>query len=177
MNLAVLTLMAAIIVINPPRPPAQSGGGGGGAEETFVTNVTGGSNGAVPTAGAYRGYKFTVGGANITVTQLAAYFVSGTYADVTVKLKNASCTELASVVVPIAGSTVNAFNWATLGTPVTLQAGQTYHLMQSVEGYNEFLLSPTYTTTAAASITDFSDETCSNVQAYNAAVNFKYTTP
>lgn len=147
--------------------------GAGGGSTDFVSSISGGEDATLETG--YRGYKIVVGASNINVTQLGCYFTSGTYADVTVKLKDSSCVELASSVVPISGSTANAFNWAPeLGSPVTLTAGGTYYITQNVGGFNGFKRNATYTTTAAASITDSADENCTNEAVITVAVNFRY---
>jgi hypothetical protein len=153
--------------------PAAAGGASY-TTNTWMSSVTGGSESAI--ASGTNGVKITIGASDIVLTDLGSYFTDGTYANMTVILADSSCARLATAVVSISGASVNAFNWVTLATPVTLTAGQTYSILQDVSGFNEFLFNGSWTIDSAASIVSGSFNTCSD-PGYKAVVNFKYYVP
>jgi RHS repeat-associated protein len=77
------------------------------------------------------GFRFTVGGTALTVTELGRWVVSGNSGNHVVKLFNADGTAVAggSVTVSTAGKPAGQFTYATLGSPVTLARWTTYALM------------------------------------------------
>ncbi|HLG95335.1 MAG TPA: LamG-like jellyroll fold domain-containing protein [Bryobacteraceae bacterium] len=79
------------------------------------------------------GTTFTVGGAPLSVTSLGRVCASGNAASHTVKIVHgtANGTDLAgaSTAVTMAGCTPGQFVYASLASPVTLQAGTSYHLV------------------------------------------------
>jgi hypothetical protein len=141
---------------------------------TWMSSVTGGSESSV--ASITNGVSITVGASDIVVTDLGTYFTDGTYADVAMFVANSSCARIASGVVLVAGSTVNAFNWVRLASPVTLTSGQTYHILRESGGFNEFLFNGTWTIDSAASVNGGSYDLCAD-PGYRTVVNFKYYEP
>jgi hypothetical protein len=149
-------------------------GGASYTTNTWVSGVTGGSESSVATI--TNGVSITIGASDIVVTDLGAYFTDGTYANVTMVVANSSCARIASGVIPVDGSTVNAFNWVRLGSTVTLTAGQTYHLMRDSSNFNEFLFNGTWTTDSSASVNRGTYDLCAD-PGYRTVVNFKYYVP
>ncbi len=77
------------------------------------------------------GFRFAVGGAPITVTQLGRWVVSGNSGSHTVKLVDSGGNDVpdGSVTVNTSGAAAGQFAYATLATAVTLSPGATYVLM------------------------------------------------
>jgi len=77
------------------------------------------------------GFRFAVGGAPITVTQLGRWVVSGNSGSHTVKLVDSGGNDVpgGSVTVNTSGAAAGQFAYATLATAVTLAPGATYVLM------------------------------------------------
>lgn len=154
----------------------NSAGGASPTTNTWVTSVTGGFASA-PGGDTESGFKITVGASDIVVTDLGVYFETGTYADVLVKLRNSSCTVLASATVADGGGSIAELRWApTLGTAITLTAGQVYYITRDHTGFNEILQGASYTTTSAATLNSGANESCAD-PSYTAGVNFKYYVP
>jgi hypothetical protein len=173
-----LSALAAVPLANPFGPimsGSVSGGGGGGPASTWITAVSGG--GGINAPSGEKGLKFTVG-SNISVTELGFYNTSGTYAAFTVRIRNSSCAQLASVVVP--AGTPGTFSFAALGSPLPLTAATVYYItVEYTSAFNETYGNGTYTL-GIGTISNSMDGSCSD-EAYpganGVAANFKYTTP
>ena len=152
----------------------------GGSETAFVTSHTGGVPVAIAGGADEYGYRFTVGGAGITITQLGVYRIAGAYADFTVRLFGADGTTLlASAVVDFDSVSVGQYAFASI-TPVAVPAGAVRHIRLLADTtYNEFLgfggdIETSLTTTAVATINGDSGETGTELS-QSSNVNFKYT--
>lgn len=73
------------------------------------------------------GFGFTVGAANMTVTDLGRWVISGNSGTHKIWLANSSGTELAAVSLNTSGLSVG-YNYLPI-TPVVLTAGQTYYII------------------------------------------------
>lgn len=106
----------------------------GGGNLTAIASFTAGTTRADSQTGV--GFNFTPA-ANMTVRSLARWVISGNSGTHTVTLyccaSGASGTILGSVSINTSGATTGAFDFVTLGTPVSLTAGTEYYLM-SAEG-------------------------------------------
>jgi len=103
--------------------PVSGSSGGGGGSTTFVTGQSLGST--RNNFSGCLGYLFTVGGANITVTDLGRWVVSGNSGSHVLTLDNASGTVLASVSVNTSGAPAAAFLYGSI-TPTVLTASTQY---------------------------------------------------
>ncbi len=135
---------------------AAPGGGGGGTR--WITNASGLNS----TSSSYSGYiggKFTVGGANITVTHLARYVISGSTQTHTLKIWDDSGTDVILASASLDASLFsNEWGSASVGTPVVLTSGVTYRI-----GSEEFsggdlwheAAGSTYTVTGVATLNGY----------------------
>jgi hypothetical protein len=73
------------------------------------------------------GCRITMGD-TVTLTELGRWRVSGNSGIHTLRVRNASETQIASVSYDASAGTVGAFNYVALGSPVTLTAGQNYFI-------------------------------------------------
>ena len=126
---------------------------GGGT--SFVTSRTLGTlrnnyNGLV-------GMAIQVGGSPVTVNSLGRIMVAGNGAPHTVKIVDSTGTDVpgGSVSVLMAGGTPGGFVYASLGSPVTLNAGATYYIVsqETVNGDSWYDFDTTVLTTNVANVT------------------------
>lgn len=105
--------------------------GGGGGDPTALVN-------SVALGGYLRnnwdgwvGFQFTVGSANLTVTELGRWVVSGNSGNHVVKLfySDGNAVPNGEVTVSAAGQRAGQFAYATLPMPVTLAANTIYAVM------------------------------------------------
>ena len=145
------------------------------ADTQFVTSFSGGTLSEVNEP---RGFKFTVGGTGITITEVGIYGNASHYSSaMTVYVRASDGTDLGNA--SVTWGTGTQWYWATLSSPVTLSASTTYYLMTANMGYNYINNNVTNTTTAAATINDGADgqpPTDTGVGAGHSqyAINFKY---
>jgi hypothetical protein len=116
----------------------------GAASVPFVTGQT-----LSPTAqnnyGGWVGFKFTVGGSAMTVTELARWVRSGNTGTHTVKIVNASNgldVAGASVSVVTSGAPAGAFKYTPLAQPVVLPANTAYYLVSRETVGGDYFYSP-----------------------------------
>lgn len=169
---------ATIIVRGPVLPPAASAG------TNFVTGYT---LGTARTDGAnyYVGFKFTIGGTNVTVSELGRYTVSGSSGTHSIYIASDDGT-------PVVSGSIDASsgsnNWVFVSvTPTVLTAGQNYWLLcQEVTGGDTFYNDNTSITTTAVATTTHSayaatyggGPTQNTPGEYSyVPVTFKYTSP
>jgi len=102
---------------------------GGSGSTTFVTGVT--LSSLRNNFSGWIGFRFAVGSAPITVTQLGRWVVSGNSGNHTVKLIVEAGNDVsgASVTVNTSGAPAGQFAYATLANALTLTPGTTYVLM------------------------------------------------
>jgi hypothetical protein len=180
-----LAFPAIVKGVPPMKDPAFVAGlnkpvAAGGGETTFISSITGGGASAVD---AYKGYKFTVGSAAITITQVAAYLAATDgYGDATVQIRATNgSTVLATSVISLAANVIGYY-WATLGTPLALSASTAYWACINT-GYQSFKTSECVaTTTADATINDSAYDNGGTMTAEGSGtghvygpVNLKYT--
>jgi hypothetical protein len=152
------------------------------AETAFVVSSTGGNAIASADTAAEYGYKFTVGGAGITITQVGIQRMAGAYQDFTVKIFGSDgTTEVASAVVDFDAVSVGDVSYTALGAPLSVAASAVRHIRVLNTVFNEFrgysgAANTLLTTTAAATINQASDETGA-AAGKDAYVDFKYTLP
>jgi hypothetical protein len=152
------------------------------AETAFVVSSTGGASVASADTSAQYGYKFTVGGAGITITQVGIQRVTGAYQDFTVNIFSSDgTTELASATVDFDAVAVGSVSYTTLGSPLSVSASAVRHIRVLNTLFNEFRgysgsAHTLLTTTAAATINSASDENGA-ATGKDAYVDFKYTSP
>lgn len=72
------------------------------------------------------GYKITLGGTSVTVTQLGRWCSTGNSQTQSLQIRDAGGTVVASVTVNSALGTPGAFLYGTLGTPYVLSASTSY---------------------------------------------------
>ncbi len=96
------------------------------------------------------GFRFTVGGASLSVNCLGRYVSSPTHSQThTVKLWDSSNTVIASVAIDVTGGTTGTWMFASI-TPVTLTSGQTYRLTSTeTDTLDDWQNSSTFTYPAA----------------------------
>ncbi len=173
--------MAAIVSGSVTNNSTQTGGGG---ETAFITAEANGVDAGISSTTQY-GYQFTVGGSQITITQLGFRRCTGTYADVTVKLFGADgTTELASAVCVYNAVSVGQVSYTSI-TPVVVAASGVRHIRLVNSAYNEFRNfgdnpESDLTTTAAATVnseSEYDGATLSTTGGISAYVDFKYTSP
>ncbi len=98
------------------------------------------------------GYEITIGGANITVTELGRWVISGNSASHAISIISGATgsggTTVGTVTVNTSGATASAFLYGTLGSPIVLTAGVTYAVVShEVNGGDLWLNENTTTTT------------------------------
>lgn len=124
---------------------------GGGVDPPIITNQV--INVLRSNIDASLGFRFTVGGANITVTALGRWIIAGNSQNHPVRLFDNTPTQLGTVTVnPASVPGGGGYAYATLGTPVVLLAGTTYAVLSDeISGLDQF--NDTDVVTANASIT------------------------
>lgn len=158
-------------------------GGGGGTEfvtgQTLGTARTNGSN-------YYLGFKLTVGGSNVTVSELGRYCVTGDTQTHTVYIADSAGAVIISASVDATGGS-NAFKFTSI-TPTVLSASTAYYVFsQEFSGGDTFYegADTTVTTTAVATISYHAyaatsggtpTDVAAGVRSY-VPVSFKYTAP
>lgn len=176
----VLVLVAALLGAGN-RVVNRAGGGGGTA---FVTGQTLGTS-RTDGADFYTGFKFTVGGSNITVSELGRYTQSGSSGTHPIYIAASDGTPVVSGSIN-ASSGANNFVYVSV-TPTVLTAGQSYWLLgQEFTSADAFYGDDTtITTTAVATVTHSAyvgtyggapTENVSGQKSYGPAT-FKYTSP
>jgi hypothetical protein len=122
-----------------------------GANTAFVTGQTLGT--LRNNATSWLGMKITVGAAPITVKELGRWVVAGNTATHSVEIVNSTGVVLGTVSVNAAGGSPG-FRYATLATPVTLDAGAVYFVAsQEISGGDQFYdCNTVLTTTTAATV-------------------------
>ena len=106
------------------------------------------------------GFAVTIGGSNITVTQLGRWVVSGNSQSHTLYILDNSCSIVASVAVNTSGASAGAFLYGTLSSPITLSADAIYYVTSAkTNGADQ---RHSYDTTSAAVITSgaYDDSGC-----------------
>lgn len=114
--------------VQKPRMPLNGAGGGGG--NTAVTSY---SNANTPSSNfdGNLGFRF-VPDANMTITHLGRWKLSGNNHAHTITVINNSGTPLGSAVVDFtSGGTVGQFNYTALGSAISLTSGSTYFILSS----------------------------------------------
>lgn len=166
---------AAMPWLKHSRGPSGGSGGGGGGETQFITSTTGSwFNGS---ENGNDGYKFTVGGAAITITKLQFKRHTENYAAVTVKIFDSDgTTELRSVSVP--HDSVSVGEWAEASiTPLVAASGAVRHIRAVWSAYNAPRNTnnvSNLTPTAVATINSTSDSAGTTTGGLTAEVSFKY---
>lgn len=86
------------------------------------------------------GFRFTVGGANITVTALGRWVTAGNSLAHIIRLFSAATpTELGNVSVNTNGAPAGAYLYATLGSPIILTAGVEYAVLSDeINTFDQF---------------------------------------
>lgn len=106
------------------RPAA---GGGGGPSDAFSSYSTGSTRSNFT---GEVGYSF-IPNANISVTRLARWVISGNSQTHTLRIRNAAGADLGNVAVNTSGAGVGAWLWGTLGAPVALSSGTRYWILSA----------------------------------------------
>jgi len=124
-------------------------------------DFTGGPTGG-PSPSNYFGMRFTVGGSNLTITDLGRWcFAGDSSTHRLVIVRDSDLAIVADTNLAMAGGTAGQFKYATLTPAVTLNANTTYYLLSYESNtsldtwgdrYNDDFTCPAYTTTAAASV-------------------------
>jgi len=145
----------------------------------FVTafNASGNYDASVVSA-QEAGFKFTVGGSSIDVTEVGFQRASGTFGNKTIRIRDNSGTLVASGTAIYTSAAVGSMCWASVGTPVTLSASTIYHITADIGGYNAVRACGTasgHTTTAAATINALTNANQTISEGIFAFVSFKYT--
>ncbi len=180
-TLASLSLVAGpgqqmLIAVGPAATPPPAG-------TAFITGQSLGTPRSNFTAEL--GCVIVVGGSNITVTQLGRWVISGNSASHLLKIRKASdASVVGSVSVNTSGATTGAFLYGTLGSPITLNASETYYLLSEETNMGDewYDNDTTVTSTAVASVDSagYYDGTLhapgSAGQTY-VLVSFKYSSP
>lgn len=140
----------------------------------YVTTWSGGS--LSDSAGNERGFKFTVGGSPITVTELGIWGNASHYSSsMTVYLRSSGGTDLGNV--SITWGTAGQWYWGTLSSPVTLSASTTYFIMTASLSFNHRHRNFVPTVTGAATYNNGAEAqppVDSGFSVTEAALNFKY---
>jgi hypothetical protein len=137
--------MAGILGVIASGKIASGGGGGGSPLITAQTlgTVSGVFNGWV-------GCKITVGGANITVSQLARWVISGNSAVHALHIRDSAGAVVVVTSVNNSGAPAAAYLYAAC-TPTVLTAGQVYYIMsEEANGGDSFYDGDTTVTSVAA---------------------------
>lgn len=145
---------------------------GGGEETVFITNVSSGWNGGE--VGDF-GFKFTVGGAGFSITQLGVLRTAALYMDLTVTLYGSDgTTPITSAVVDFDSVANGEYAFAAI-TPVALSPSDVRHVRVAWSNYNtvwSFIGSGELDETGVATVNATSDS--AGADTGGAAVNFKY---
>lgn len=130
------------------------------------------------------GFQFVVGGADVVVSSLGRWVISGNSGTHVLRIRNSSGTDLGNVTVNTSGATTAAFLYGTLATPITLTAASTYYMLsdESNNGDNWNNEATVLTHTTAASITKGAYyngglNVAGGEDSTFGAVSFKYTSP
>jgi hypothetical protein len=131
-------------------------------------------------------HAIQVGGSPVTVNSLGRIMVAGNAASHTVKIVDSTGTDVpgGSVSVSMAGGTPGSFVYASLGSPVTLNAAATYYIvsLETSNGDSWYDFNTTVLTTNVASVTSAVYNsgatyiTLSGAGHSYAPVDFKYAT-
>jgi alpha-tubulin suppressor-like RCC1 family protein len=137
---------------------------------TYVTSATLGT--ARNNFGGWVGMSFTVGGSAITVSALGRIFAPGDSGTHTLKLVNGSTGQDVSggsVSISMSGGTPGTFTYASLTTPVTLNANTTYNLvsLEAMSGDAWYDINTSLQTTGVAAET-------TGIYSYNGASYSSY---
>lgn len=157
---------------------SQPSSGGGGASTEFITATT---LGTLSGPAGQRGMKITIGGSNITVTELGIYGNASHYSSsISLFIRSSTGTDLGNCSVGSWG-TDSQWYWGTLGTPVVLSASTVYYIMTDTLSFNDIYgPSTTVTPTSVATVNDAAydqppqDEGAGSNRCYG-PLNFKYT--
>lgn len=129
------------------------------------------------------GMFITIGGANVTVTHLGRWVVSGNSASHSLYIFDSGCAQIATVTINCSGATPGGFLYAALGSPVTLSAGGRYYVMSGeLSGGDQFydIQNESVTTTGVAVAGGGAYTPCNEVPAVNdiyVPISFKYSSP
>ena len=132
-TLAVLIVGTAVSSAQFLINPYAFAAGGGGSPLELITAYSGYSTNGGPTE---QGYAF-VPSANLTVTHLGAYFVTGSFADKTITLRQSDGTAITTATAVFSGATLDVTTWGAVGSPAALTSGTTYLVTVSM-GYNNY---------------------------------------
>ena len=162
-----ITTSLAMLWIQPSRFA------GAAADTEYVTSWSGGT---LTDIDGQRGFKFTVGGSPITVTELGIWGNASHYSSsMTVYLRASDGTDLGNVSITWGAS--SQWYWGTLSSPVTLSASTVYFIMSADMGYNHVNRDFVPTVTGAATYNNGAisqPPINSGFSAVEAALNFKY---
>lgn len=133
------------------------------------------------------GMEITIGGSNVTVTQLGLWVVSGNAGTHNVRIYSGSApgahTLLETVSINTSGQPVG-WLYTTLGSPRVLSASTKYQIWRTTDGTDSYYDSDTtLTVTAVATVDSASYRAGANISASGGAgncfgpVNFKYSSP
>lgn len=161
----------------------QSAASGGGSSTTFVTGQTLGS--LNNNFDLELGTEVTVGAANVVVTQLGRWVVSGNSGTHSLRIRNSSGTLLGSVSVNTSGATSGQFLYGTLGSPITLTASGVYYIFSlEVNGGDQWYsgADTTISTTAVGIVNQYgyydgTIHTGGGLGSCWCPVSFKYSSP
>jgi hypothetical protein len=136
----------------PTNTPIGSTGG-----TSFVTGVS--ANGTLRNnSTTYIGMKITIGGSNITVTELGRYFIAGNNQNHILKIIRVSDgAEIASTTISMGSGSIDGlgFKYAVLSPSITLSANTSYYIVSQETNGGDYWhdnLNTTLTTTTAAAI-------------------------
>lgn len=150
-----------------------------------VAFITGQTLGGLQTSFPGRlGFKFTVGGSAITVTDLGGWIIAGSTQDRILSIVNTSNVDVVSATLPIAGTTAGAYNYISI-SPTVLNASTTYYMFMIVDTdqwYDDGTTVDSNTSVATVVFSAYSNEPTSSIidngtgaKMYG-PVNFKYST-
>lgn len=131
------------------------------------------------------GCKF-VPNANMTITAVGRWKISGSNLSHTVRIINSVGTTLGSAVVDFSsGGTAGAWNYTTLGSPISLTSGSTYYIMSTETSGGDFWYDDTNGVTLdshfgslqAYYVPNGGGLTANTLNACYVPVNFQFTIP
>lgn len=106
------------------------------------------NNGTQNNASLPIGMKIIVGGSPITVTSLGRWVISGNSQTHTLRLRNSSCADLATVTVNCSGAPTGQYLYGSI-TPTVLSASTTYYVFSDENNSGDLWYSLQAVTTTA----------------------------
>lgn len=150
-----------------------------------VPFITGQTPGTLQTSdfGGRLGFKFTVGGSNITVTDLGGWIITGSTQDRILSIVNTSNVDVVSATLLIAGTTAGQFNYVSI-TPTVLNASTSYYMFMQTgtDDWHDQGTVDSNTSVATVIFSAYSNEPTSSIIDNGTGalmfgpVNFKYST-